>query len=476
MELNGKLLRETRQKLGLSQAKLAELTGVSQHLLSAFELEKVSLPSQVLKLVTNALGNKTNVDKLVTRSKRYQVRSYVTPERMEERVKRAAPTAGNVEYCRVLEDLGSMHATSGQRPFSALSLFSGCGGFSLGFSAGGFEVKGFVELEEDLRRIYKCNFPHSIELGGDITQIDESALEWFAKRLGNIDVIIGGPPCQGFSLSGKRQVDDPRNTLFKHYLRFVDIMQPKVAVLENVRLLTSMKSPSGTYVREDICKEFQEHGYRIRCFETNAKDYGVPQHRERVLFIAVRDDLGIDPTLPEITHGERSDLFSKTLPYRIFGDACSDLPYLESGEGSSDPLHEAVKHPAHVIDWLWDVPEGASAHDNVDPVKRPPSGYNTTYKRQVWEEPAATVQTTFGMISGCRNVHPIATRSLTIREAARLQSFPDSFRFQGTLGSIRTGIGNAVPPLLSYAIAKHVKQELLKGEVVGSYKNNRLLS
>ncbi|MFT5527886.1 MAG: DNA (cytosine-5)-methyltransferase 1, partial [Pirellulaceae bacterium] len=108
-----------------------------------------------------------------------------------------------------------------------------------------------------------------------------------------------------------------------------------------------------------------------------------------------------------------------------------------------------------VIQWLWNVPEGKSAHDNEDPKLRPPSGYNTTYKRQVWKQPAATVQTTFGMISGCRNVHPIATRSLTIREAARIQSFPDSYRFQGTLKTIRTGIGNAIPPLLAYRIGQH---------------------
>jgi DNA (cytosine-5)-methyltransferase 1 len=124
-------------------------------------------------------------------------------------------------------------------------------------------------------------------------------------------------------------------------------------------------------------------------------------------------------------------------------------------------LHQAVRHPSHVIKWLWDVKEGHSAHDNENPKDRPPSGYNTTYKRQVWQEPASTVQTTFGMISGCRNVHPISTRSLTIREAARIQSFPDSYQFTGTLGAIRTGIGNAVPPLLAYRVGLFVRSRLL---------------
>ena len=217
-----------------------------------------------------------------------------------------------------------------------------------------------------------------------------------------------------------------------------------------------MKSPSGGFVKNEICEEFRGHGYAIRCFEVNAKDYGVPQHRERVFFIAVRDDLRFTPSIPNITNGVGADLFSHRLPYRTFADACSDLPYLESGERSADLLHHAVKHPAHIIRWLWDVMEGCSA-TKMRTRCSPPSGYNTTYKRQMWSEPASTVQTTFGMISGCRNVHPIATRSLTIREAARIQSFPDSFKFFGSLGSIRTAIGNAVPPLLAYVIAQHLR-------------------
>ncbi len=461
MKLTGSHLRQSREELGLSQAKLAELSGISQHLLSAFELGKEELPIHLLTTVSHALAKTSEVVELATRRKRYQEHQYVDVEHLDERVSKAARTRGNLEYCGVLENLWERHTKNESTRLSALSLFSGCGGFSLGFSAAGFLVKGFLEKEEDFRIIYRQNFPESLELGGDITTIEQSVLMRFASRLGSVDVIIGGPPCQGFSLSGKRQVNDPRNLLFKHYLRFVDVIRPKIAVLENVRLLTSMKSPSGGYVKDEICEEFRKHGYTIRFFEINAKDYGVPQHRERVLFVAVRDDLNIAPTLPDCTHGEGVSLFCKTSPYRTFADACSDLPFIESGGRSADPLHEAVKHPAHVIEWLWDVPEGRSAHENDDPTKRPPSGYNTTYKRQVWKEPAATVQTTFGMISGCRNVHPIATRSLTIREAARLQSFPDSYKFAGTLGAIRTGIGNAVPPLLAFQIAQHLKQELL---------------
>jgi DNA (cytosine-5)-methyltransferase 1 len=222
-----------------------------------------------------------------------------------------------------------------------------------------------------------------------------------------------------------------------------------------------MRLPEGGYVRDEISSEFRRHGYVVRWFEVNAKDYGVPQHRERVLFVATRSDLEVEPTIPSPQFGESGDMFERRLPCRTFADACSDLPFIEAGESSENPFHVAVRHPKHVIEWLWDVPEGASAHDNEDERLRPPSGYNTTYKRQVWNEPGATVQTTFGMISGCRNVHPIATRSLTVREAARLQTFPDTFRFVGSLQTVRTGIGNAVPPLLAYELGQYIRTAFL---------------
>ncbi len=460
MKINGSNLRQQRLSLGLSQAKLSELSGVPQHLLSAFELDKADLSLCLLDALKKSLTDTQKVTDITHREKRYQKHQYTAVEKLPERILKASKTEENVAYLDELSQLFHLHSQTKNSKLSALSLFSGCGGFSLGFSAAGFKIKGFLELEHELRAIYKTNFPNSVEMGSDITKVDQNTLLQFSEQLGKIDVIIGGPPCQGFSLSGKRNVNDPRNQLFKHYLRFVDVFKPKIAVLENVKLLTSMKNDMGGYIKDDICQEFQNHGYKIQYFEVNAKSYGVPQHRERVLFIAIRNDINHTPSMPQLTHGNRADLFSDVLPYRTFADACSDLPFIESGESSDDTFHQAVKHPAHVIDWLWDVPQGCSAHENQDPSKRPPSGYNTTYKRQVWLEPASTVQTTFGMISGCRNVHPIATRSLTIREAMRIQSFPDCYQFIGNLGSIRTGIGNAVPPLLSYKIALHLKKIL----------------
>ncbi|MCA0211241.1 MAG: DNA (cytosine-5-)-methyltransferase [Proteobacteria bacterium] len=456
---SGATLRTAREKMGLSQAKLAELTGIPQHMLSAYELQKAVPDRALAARVTEILADVGKVEELARRKKRYRVHSYEPIAHDPVRIARHSRTVGNIEYVELLNRLGTC---ASPKTRTALSLFAGCGGLSLGFDWAGYAIKGFLELDEGLRSIYRANFVSSVELGGDISLLDEEKIEHAAKDLGSIDLIIGGPPCQGFSLSGKRAVNDPRNTLFRDYLRFVDVCRPRVAVLENVRLLSSMKSPNGGYVRDEIQREFAARGYRVERFAVNAKNFGVPQHRERLFFIAIRSDLNRDPSFPSPTHGAvADDLFRNISPPRTFADACSDLPYLESGEQSNDPLHAAVTHPKHNIEWLWDVEEGYSAHENLDPAKRPPSGYNTTYKRQVWLEPGATVQTTFGMISGCRNVHPIATRALTVREAARLQSFPDDFFFGEALGTMRTGIGNAVPPLLAYQLAAHLASEFL---------------
>ncbi|WP_293369898.1 DNA (cytosine-5-)-methyltransferase [Nevskia sp.] len=454
-------MREARQRIGLSQARLAEYTGIPQHCLSACELGKRDLAPSQLHLVRSALKDEVGLSRLAGRRKRYQAHVFSTSRQDSERADRCRRTSGNERYCKALQSLSAAHqAPRHQHAPTAVSLFSGCGGLSLGFSAAGFAIKAHLEIDAALRGMYRANFPASREIGGDIAALRSSALAAVSKQLGRVDVLIGGPPCQGFSLSGKRAVDDPRNLLFLDYLRVVDAVRPAAVVIENVRLLGSMKAADGSQVRDNIIAALTARRYRAACFEVNARDYGVPQHRERLFFIGLRRDLGRLPSLPTPTHGNSPDLLDDIQPWRSFGDACSDLPFLESGE-SSTALHAAVRHPDHVIDWLWNVPEGSSAHDNVDPALRPPSGYNTTYKRQVWAEPGATVQTTFGMISGCRNVHPVATRSLTIREAARLQSFPDTFEFDGSLGSIRTGIGNAVPPLLAWCLAAHLRDQLV---------------
>lgn len=453
---SGKDLRGARKALGVSQARLSEITRIDQQRISAFELGKIVLEARYLQVLSDAIHNMHSHEDVVKRRKRYRNHTYEqAPDRSRAELYITSPA--NSSYLSVLNDLSKYPKSS----FSGISLFSGIGGLSKGFRRAGCDIRGFVEIDDALSLIYEKNFPESHRLGSDITVLDTRTLLSFVQDHGPIDCIIGGPPCQGFSLSGKRDVTDPRNYLFKDYLRVIDAIRPKVAIVENVRLLTSMKSTSGRLVKDEIVEGFRVHGYRARMYEVNAKSYGVPQHRERVFFVATRNDTDKCPSFPAPTFIESAFELEGLQQVRTFADACSDLPFLESGEISGDPLHSAVAHPDHVIRWLWHVKQGFSAHDNEDYRLRPPSGYNTTYKRQVWLEPASTVQTTFGMISGCRNVHPIATRALTVREAARLQSFPDDFVFRGPLGKIRTGIGNAVPPLLAKVVAEHVASHIL---------------
>ena len=467
-EISGAEIRLLRQRRHLSQAKLAVLLDVPQAHLSQWELEKNPVSNGIVNRVHSLLGSLDDTEVKRLRKKRYQRHEYVVGSHGATRnvAHDQSAIAANQDYLHLLTKLEEGRGQIQSGSPNAIALFAGCGGLSLGFSWAGFRVRGFVELQPGFRAIYKQNFPTTQELGADITRISDDEVAQWTASFGPIDVLYGGPPCQGFSLTGKRDRFDPRNQLFRHFVRVAKILQPKAILLENVRLLTSMKSKDGKWVKDEIGDAFREFGYEMIHKELDAQDYGVPQHRERVFFMGVRADLGLRPSFPAATHGEsqNGDLFGSGFhPYRTFRVATCDLDALESGEKSDrDQWHIAVEHPKHVIEWLKDVPEGSSAHDNPDPAMRPPSGYNTTYKRLCWDKPASTVSTTFGMISGCRNVHPLNTRSMTVREALRCQSFPDTFKLTGSLGAIRTSIGNAVPPLLAHTLTSHLKQILLR--------------
>jgi len=462
-------LIRARKKRGLSQAKLAVITGISQPLISTWETGKRGMSGADVEAITAALDRfdrdlRAGNVKLYTHQLSREPGTRKTAKSKGRRPKRVA----SVDFPQLARERFSANETyyrSGDE-LRAISLFTGCGGLCLGFKQAGYKVLGFVELDPGFRRTYQLNFPEPICLGDDIHEVSDSQLHEYASMFCPVDVLFGGPPCQGFSLAGKRDVNDCRNTLFQEQVRFIRFFAPKVVLMENVKLLTSMKAPDGRLVREHIVGAFRDAGYLCDYRELNAQDFGVPQFRERVFFIAVHHSVGLtDIPFPGPTHGplDKGGLFGNGLkPYVTFRDATSDLESLESGEKSDvDPYHWAVKHPDRVLNWLRDVPEGRSAHDNEDPDLRPPCGYNTTYKRLIWDRPCSTIGTTFGMISGCRNVHPKCTRSLTVREALRCQAFPDNYQFLGTWGQIRTMIGNAVPPLMARVMAKHIRERIL---------------
>lgn len=449
--MTGRELRSIRKQLGISQFKLSENTKISQAKISEYELEKKSLERFELDTIVSLLNDIKNGYNIDTK-KRIKKDSKKKVLKADAHNRSYQITERNKNYLERLNQLEKNFNESSNNKLKAVSFFAGCGGLCYGAKAAGFNIVATNELEESFKDIYELNFPDTKFLPNDIKDIKKNDILKALESVNEIDLMLGGPPCQGFSLAGKRDVDDERNSLFEYYIELAEIIKPKVILIENVKLLTTMKDPNGNYVKTRILEIFKKHKYVCDYFYINAKDYGVPQSRERVFFIAIREDIKLKPSIPSPTC---NNAFS-------FGDAVSDLEYLESGGSSKiDSLHKAVSHPEHIIKWLINVPEGKSAHDNEDESLRPPSGYNTTYKRQIWKEPGKTVGTTFSMISGSNNVHPIATRSLTIREALRLQSFPDSFSFKGKQGSIRTTIGNAVPPLLAYEIIDYLKKNYI---------------
>jgi DNA (cytosine-5)-methyltransferase 1 len=433
-------IRELRKSVALSQYKMSRLLGVTDSCLSEWELGKKNIPLHMEKKLIEIINKyKSNPAKLAKLLKKKGIKSHhgistkrKTPPRLTKPVR------------------NGIRERNYNSNIKAIDLFSGCGGLTMGLHLAGIDVIGHAELVPNFEEVYKFNFPWSINLGSDIREIHEENLRG-KLDLDSIDVVVGGPPCQGFSLAGWRNPSDERNVLFREFVRIINIIKPKIIIMENVGLLSSLRN-GDEELYMDIISEALGDGYRISVNTLDAANFGVPQHRNRIFFVGTRTNLDIHFEYPKPTHSNNNGLNNLITLRNTIGN----LEPLESGEWGQHPLHWAVDHPAHVIKWLKATPEGKSAHENRDPSLRPNSGYNTTYKRLVYNKPCATITTAFGMISSSRTVHPKYTRSLTVLEAALLQSFPSDFQFFGTWGAIRKMIGNAVPPLLGKALGEEI--------------------
>lgn len=306
---------------------------------------------------------------------------------------------------------------------SFIDLFAGCGGFSLGFRNAGLNENGFVEFWHPAINTHSANFPDALHIGTDITKIADSKISKFS---GKADVIIGGPPCQGFSIAGNRDSKDSRNSLFMEFVRFCRIIQPKIFVFENVIGLLSMRTASGEPVKRIIRDEFSKIGYSISAQILNAENYGVPQSRQRVIFIGNR--MGKENIFPK---PEKSCISVR--------QAIGNLPFYEIPEIQHvcEPLHGKVKKIAPFL------------KENEYVYNWKSSNYRTE-----WNNCSHT------LTKSGRYLHPRFNRYLSVREHARLSSFPDSFKFCGSLQEMYGQIGNAVPPKLAEAIAKSIKAML----------------
>lgn len=372
---------------------------------------------------------------------------------------------------------------------SIIDLFCGAGGFSYGFEMEDdrYTVRAGVDMEEHAVETFEENHTDAIGIVDDMSEIQPSDVEDHLTT--DINVVIGGPPCKGFSLiRPDKDTIDYRNYLYKDYLEFVDYFEPEVFVMENVPAITS-HSINGTKILDELTAEIEDIGYTYDWKILNSAYYGVPQARSRFILIGTKTDAH-PIQFPEPTHTfEDNTVEEKRITHPndtlqpntddlqsavTVMDAISDLPHVSAGEQKTDyvsqaenrfqeimrqntsepPYHKSTNHSDRIVETL---DHAGYSRSEIPEEYRPPTGYESTYSRLYPNQPATTVTTEFTTAGGSRTVHPTQSRALTIQEGIRLQSFPDSYTFCGTKTSIVEQVGNAVPPLLGKAIATAIK-------------------
>lgn len=359
-----------------------------------------------------------------------------------------------------------------------VDLFAGCGGLSLGFMQAGYTVVKAVEFDPVISNTYIKNHPEVNVIVDDIKNLDNAGI----FKSGNADIIIGGPPCQGFSMAGARIrrgfIDDPRNYLFKHYFNVVNTVKPTVFVMENVKGIATMR---GGEIFEEIKGTFQDaellegKPYSLYCRVVRAVEFGVPQKRERMIIIGTTKE-GVDfERLWEETRAELArEVPTYFDPVTVY-DAIGNMPPA-TRDGIIENLNSKTEYQKFLASKSGRIENHIQSNHSsvaVDRIRRVVNGENYTalqekinsvhsgaYGRLCWDEPASTITTRFDTPAGGRFIHPVEDRTLTPREAARIQSFPDDFVFYGDRRSISRQIGNAVPPKISFFLARFTKNIL----------------
>lgn len=348
---------------------------------------------------------------------------------------------------------------------TVIDLFAGVGGLSLGFEMAGFEVVLANEYDPSIAEAYVKNRPNANMIVADITELPVD--ETFGPYEGKITAVIGGPPCQGFSQKGKRKsINDPRNFLFRYYFEVVKRVKPRYFVIENVpNLLTT---ENGIF-KDEIVNLFSGIGYAVSCGVLCAANFGVPQDRRRTCIIGKYGTS--EPVSLPVPQG----------PHTTIWDAISDLSYLESGEGTEEQgyrndamsgyqrlmrsdsnklfNHVATRHSRVTLERLKMIaPE--KGKEMLPEEHHTKSIYSGTWCRMRKDGIAKTITTRYDTPSSGEFTHPYLNRAITTREAARIQSFPDKFRFYGSKSSQMKQVGNAVPPLLGKAIAERILDDM----------------
>jgi len=352
----------------------------------------------------------------------------------------------------------------------AIELFSGAGGLSIGLEEAGFEIVLANEIDKYFAKSFELNHLNTKLICDDIHNIDfQNELQTLGVT--QVDLVSGGPPCQGFSTLGSKNKQDPRNSLFYEYLRAVNEIKPSYIIFENV---SGFKTMYGGTVYRTLVDELDNLGYDIAASVLESSNFGLPQIRKRTIVVGWKKHLK-KVHLPEPTHCNRNSLFNLAQKLTLM-DAISDLPELGANDNkeayktnpkneyqlqlrgnNTEKLteHNSANYGEKMREILSLIPAGGTVNDLPERL-RPKGYFSNTYARLLPNQPAPTITRNFGTPSSSRCVHPFQNRALSTREGARLQGFPDDYVFYGSKCSKNLQIGNAVPPIFGAVIAKEI--------------------
>ena len=345
-----------------------------------------------------------------------------------------------------------------EKRYTVLDLFCGCGGLSLGFEQAGFDVLAGIDVWKDALVTYQANHPNSKAIQADLMTLQP---EEVSKTIGttSVDVIIGGPPCQGFSIAGKRIIDDERNKLYKSFVRMVEYFKPKAFVMENVPNILTI---GDGIIREAIVKDFTSLGYNV-CYKVLlASNYGVPQNRRRAVFVGLLNGVTYDypePTTPTpVTAKEAiSDLPEQSMaegaPYEVEPQSKFQQEIRKGSNGVYN--HEITEHTEQTRRIIAMVPDGGN-YKNLPEELQNTRKVHIAWTRLNSQRPSITIDT-----GHFHHFHYLYNRVPTVRESARFQTIPDTFIFIGNKTSKLKQVGNAVPPLMAKEIALQLKKYIL---------------
>lgn len=359
-----------------------------------------------------------------------------------------------------------------EETINIIDLFCGAGGFSQGFKLAGYDIKIGIDFDKNVGETFSRNHENTLFLHEDISSITGKHIIDKLDKGTKIDCIIGGPPCQGFSVVGNRDIDDPRNKLYKNFIQIVDDIRPKVFVMENVSGLLTMAK--GTVIKQ-IEEDFNRLDYHVSYRVMNASEYGIPQNRKRVIFIGLRKDLGVIPSFPEPLFTERKVTIGDTLLDLPQDDSTDTTRYISQPQNAYQALMRKTITIEDFYNEVYDLNNALLINNTIynhnieyftqhkinkmiehkERHLRKGSGFGMRFFS--YDKVGYTLTSHFQ--SNYEMLHPIQDRPrfFTVREGARIQGYMDDYIFYGGKTSIAKQIGNSVPVLLSYCIARHIK-------------------